>query len=108
MGEGKGANSARDDTPTKLQTGFQSLTKDVLRFWMLDIRREGRGETSSQEETQGAPDQRAGKLRLGPRRGEVVLHPGRVCSSNSWLPELLGQGKGQTAGPTEYVPLWSI
>ena len=43
-GEGKGANSAPEMAPpTKLQTGFQSLTKDFLRFWMVDIHREGRG-----------------------------------------------------------------
>ena len=41
-GEGKGANSAPETaSPTKLQTGSQSLTKDFLRFWMVDIRREG-------------------------------------------------------------------
>ena len=43
-GEGKGANSAPETgPPTKLQTSFQFLTKDFLRFWMIDIRREGRG-----------------------------------------------------------------
>ena len=43
-GEGKGANSAPETaSPTKLQTGSQFLTKDFLRFWMVDIRREGRG-----------------------------------------------------------------
>ena len=45
-GEGKGAGSApRTSAPTALQTGLQSLFKDLLRFWMVDIRREGRGET---------------------------------------------------------------
>ena len=44
-GEGKGACSApRTAAPTTLQTGLQSLTKDLLRFWMVDIRREGRSE----------------------------------------------------------------
>ena len=42
--EGKGANSAPEmASPTKLQTGFQFLTKDFLRFWMVDICQEGRG-----------------------------------------------------------------
>ena len=37
-GEGKGANSAPETAPpTKLQTDFQLLTKDFLRFWMVDI-----------------------------------------------------------------------
>ena len=43
-GEGKGANSAPEmASPTKLQTGLQFLTKDFLRFWMVDICREGCG-----------------------------------------------------------------
>ena len=41
-GEGKGANSAPETaSTTKLQTGFQSLTKAFLRYWMDDICREG-------------------------------------------------------------------
>ena len=41
-GEEKGANSAPETAPpTKLQTGFQFLIKAFLRFWMVDIRREG-------------------------------------------------------------------
>ena len=44
--EGKGAGSApRTASPTALQIGLQSLIKDLLRFWMVDIPREGRGET---------------------------------------------------------------
>ena len=44
--EGKGAGSApRTAAPTPLQTGLQSLTKDLMRFWMVDIRREGHDET---------------------------------------------------------------
>ena len=46
-------------------------------------------------------------MRLGPRRGEGALHPGRVRSSSSWLPELLWPGKAQNAGPTESVFLWN-
>ena len=39
-GEGTGANSAPEmASSTKLQTGFHSLTKHFLRFWMVDIRR---------------------------------------------------------------------
>ena len=33
--------------------------------------------------------------------------PGRVCSPSTWSPELLRPGKGQNAGLTESVPLWS-
>ena len=43
-GEGKGANSAPEmASPTTLQTGLQFLSKDFLRFWMVDILREGCG-----------------------------------------------------------------
>ena len=44
-GEGKGANSAREKPPPPtLQTGLWALSKDLLRFWMVDIcLREGRG-----------------------------------------------------------------
>ena len=45
-GEGKGAGWApRTASPTALQTGLQFLTKDPLRFWMVDIRQEGRSKT---------------------------------------------------------------
>ena len=30
-------------SPNKLKTGFQLLTKDFLRFWMVDIHQEGCG-----------------------------------------------------------------
>ena len=43
-GEGKGANSAPEmASPTVLQTGTQFLTKDFMRFWMVDIHLEGIG-----------------------------------------------------------------
>ena len=42
-GEGKGANLAPEMASlTKLQTASQFLTKDFLRFWMVDILQEGR------------------------------------------------------------------
>ena len=54
-----------------------------------------------------APDWCRQKLRLGPRRGEGALHPGRVSPSSSWLPELLPPGKAQNAGATESALLWN-
>ena len=40
--ERKRANSAPETaSPTKLQTGLQFVTKDFLRFWMVDICWEG-------------------------------------------------------------------
>ena len=38
---------------------------------------------------------------------QKVHHPGRVCPLSSWLPELLGPGKAQNAGPTESELLWN-
>ena len=69
QGERKAANSAPETAPpTKRQTVFQLLTKDFLRFWMVDISRE-KPEISFPEQTQGALDRRVWKLRLGPRGG---------------------------------------
>ena len=45
-GEGEEAGSVpRTAAPTALQTGLQSLVKDLLRFWMVDIRQDVRCET---------------------------------------------------------------
>ena len=52
-------------SPTKLQTGFQSLTKDFLRFWMVDIHREGRSQKSAPQKRHKAHPISAQKLRLG-------------------------------------------
>ena len=94
-------------SPTKLQTGFQFLTKDFLRFWMVDISREGHRKRS-------AP----------PRRDTRHTGPGvhgnwgwdgegRSCAApeESGLVKLLvlwpaQTGKAQNAGPTKFAPLW--
>ena len=69
-GEGKGANSAPEvASPTKLQTGLQFLTKDFLRFWMVDIRREGRSKT------QGA------RTQLARAETEARATEGRRCTA---------------------------
>ena len=68
--EGKGACSApRTAAPTALQTGLQFLIKDLLRFWRVDIRQEGRGET------QGAGTQ---QTRVGTGAADVE---GRRCTT---------------------------
>ena len=91
---GKGAGLApRTASPTALQTGLQSLTKDLLRLWMVDTC----GRVVARHRAQ-APDLRGRGLGLGPRRGEGAPHPGRVCPSSPWLPELLRPGKARKAG----------
>ena len=53
------------------------------------------------------PERCRWKLRLQPRRGEGVPHPGRVCPASSWLHELLRPGKAQNAGAAESALLWN-
>ena len=111
QGEGKGEGSApRTAAPTALQTGLQFLTKDFLRFWMVDICQErparhwahapdGAGSDwgwGCGGEKAHAHDWRGWKLRLGPWRGEGAPHPRRVRPSSSWLPALLWQGRHKT------------
>ena len=55
-----------------------------------------------------APDWSGRKLRLGPRRGEGMPHPGRVRLSSSWLPRAARTGKAQNAGAASCsVLLWN-
>ena len=71
----RGANSAPETAlPTKLQTGLQFLTKDFLRFCMVDICWEGRCETQgagNPREGTGAGDAE-GRRRTAPAPGESV------------------------------------
>ena len=88
-------------SPTKVETGFQFLTKDFLRFWMVDICREGRSQRSAPQErhtrcTAARPD-----TEVGTGRGEVMLHLKRVRSSGTRqalvrFPQLLGRGRHKT------------
>ena len=67
-GRGMGqAQAPRTASPTALQTGLQFLIKDLLRFWMGDIRREG------PSETQGARTRRAG-TGAGDAEGRRCMH----------------------------------
>ena len=84
----KGANSAPERaSPTKLQTGFQFLTKDFLRFWTVDTRREGHSQRSAPQKRRAPGNPEAGT-------GEVMRAPHlrRVCSPITWSPRPLGPG----------------
>ena len=55
---------------------------------MVDIPREGRGETQGACTLPAWPG-----LGLGTQRAEGAPHPGRVRPSSSWLPEPLRRGR---------------
>ena len=99
-GEGKGANSAPEKPPPPTrQTGPRFLSKDFLRFWMVDIsHREGRGwrPAPMNKYKPQAPD-RLPELLAAERKG--APHPGRGRPS-LWLPEPLRPGKTQNTGAT--------
>ena len=105
-GEGKGANSAPEKPPPPTrQTGLRFLSKEFLRFWMVNIRRwEGRGYRPAPENKPSCRH-RTGSLRWG-HEGKGMPHPGRVHPS-LWGPEpLAAEGKG-TLHPGRVRPrLW--
>ena len=94
-GRGKGqAQATRTASPTALQTGLQFLIKDLLRLWMVDICREGRGET------QGACTRPAQGLGLGTRRGEGA------CTRLAPVETEAGTAEGRRrAAPRESAPV---
>ena len=97
---GERANSAPEmASPTKLQTGFQFLIKDFLRFWMVDIHWEGRSQKRHKEHPTGAWETEAGTAEgircIAPRESALIkllvasaartgegtkLRPNRVCA----------------------------
>ena len=98
-GEGKGAGSApRTASPTSLQTSLQFLIKDLLRFWMGDIRREGC------RETQGARTQPAqAETEAGAVEGRRRTAPWEECARQApGCLRCLGHGRHKTQ-----VLLWN-
>ena len=69
----RGGLGPKDCSPYPLQTGLQSLFKDLLSFWMST----SAGRVLARHRAQ-APDWRGRKLSLGLRRGEGAPHPGRA------------------------------
>ena len=131
----KRANSAPEmASPSKLHTGFQFLTKDFLRFWMVDICREGQSQRSAprrvtRHTARGAPRNRLdgeGRSRTAPEESALVkllvaelLRPGRhktqaqpslrLCG----VPENLnlsglGLGSARNSGPAPCRAAWSL
>ena len=93
----RGKHGPRDGIPyqtaNRLPVSNQRLPETLDGWHLLGG---SQPEISFPEGTQGAPDRCTGKLRLGPWRGWGALHPGGVCPSSSWLPELLGRGRQKT------------
>ena len=92
---------------TKLQTGFQFLTKDFLRLWMVDIHQEGRSQRSATQKRHkahwlGVPGNwvwdREGRSHAAPEKSELVK------LLVAWAAPM---GKAQNTGPTKPAPLWS-
>ena len=95
-GRGKGQTLPQRRHP--YQTANRPPVSNQRRPEILDGRHQPRGsqpEISFPKQTQGTPDWRTRKLRLG-CGGEGAPHPGRVRQSSSWLPELLGRGRHKT------------
>ena len=104
----KEANSAPERaSPTKLQTGFQFLTKDFLRFWMVDIHREDPSQRSATQKihTWDGRTQNPSGWDWG---GDKTHCTWRECTHQA--PGHLScsdPGTAQNAGPTDSAPLWS-
>ena len=75
--EPKEANSAPEmASPTKLQTGFQFLTKDFLRLWMVDIRQEGCSQRSAPQKIHKAHRTARPETEAGTVEGRGPAAPG--------------------------------
>ena len=116
----RGKLGPRDGTPTKLQTGFQSLTKDFLRFWVADICREGRSKRPAPQNrhkthpTGGNWGWDRGGEKVHRTRGECARQaPGSLsCSAEEGTKrrpnqvhafvEYLKTGTARNAGPAPY------
>ena len=135
-GERKGANSAPETaSPTKLQTGFQSQTKDFLRFWMVDIHQEGCSQRSAPRRETRHTGPARWKLRLGLGGGKSCCTWGECTnqapgclSCSDWgrhktqaQPSLclcgvpknlnlsgLGLGSARNSGPAPCRATWSL
>ena len=94
-GEGKGGKlGPREGIPyqtaNRLPISNQRLP-EILDGWHLPG--ESQLEIAPQKRHKEHWTRHTWELRLGLGRGEVALHLGRVCSSSSWLPELLWWGR---------------
>ena len=96
--------SPREALSTKLQAGFIA-NQDFLGFWMVDICQEGCSQRSAPQKRHKAHLRWARMLpprKLSGWDKEVIRrtpHLGSVRLQSTWLPELLGPGKGTKHRP---------
>ena len=96
-------------SPTKQQTGFQSLTKDFLRFWMVDIHLEDHCQKSASQNRHKAHPTSTPRNWGWDHGGDKVQRRGQLRrgrSSSSWLPELCGRGRHKTQAQPSLCFCW--
>ena len=102
--------------PTKQQTVFQLLTKDFLRFWMVDIRREGCSQKSAPQNRHMAHPAGESALKFlaawAARAGrhKTQAQPSMRLCGVPRNPNLSGSGLGsaRNAGPAPWRAAWSL
>ena len=96
----KGAYSASEmASATKLQTGFQFLTKAFLRFWMVDICREGRSQRSASQKRYEAHRTGAPGNRCWDGEGRSRTTPGESALVKLLVPRAAQTGEGTKRRP---------
>ena len=109
----RGKLGPREASSTKLQAGTQSLTKIPWdSVWLTSAGRVAARDQLPRRDIRHTGDGRtcchSGNRVAGTR--EVIRrtpHLGRQLSPSTWLPELLGPGKGKKCRPIESAPLWT-
>ena len=114
--------------PTKLQTGFQLLTKDFLRFWMGHICLEGHGSRPAPQNRHKAHPTKAGgnwgwdrqRDKSHCTRGECTHQAPVAWAAQAWestkhrpnwvcaFVEYLKTGTARNAWPASYRASWSL
>ena len=106
----RGKLGPRESSSTKLQAGTQSLTKTPWDSgWLTSARRVAARDQLPRRDiwhtgdgrTRCHPGHRAAGTREGIRRTPYL---GRQHSPSTWLPELLGPGKGTKRRPNRVCP----
>ena len=99
--EGKGQSGHQRRQPHQTVSRLPVANHVFLGYWLADICQEGRSLTSAPQRRHMAHLRwySCSAPRSGQDQGGDKTHgpPGTVCSPSTWLPELLGPGKGTNA-----------